>query len=113
MKSQGSDFLTSTGEADWFITNPPFSNITRWLEHSALMARKGFAYILPLHALSHRRIKLMADFGFYISKIAFFDNPKEWQIGFSMAFVIWTLEVDSTDILLMNKPTTVQTRLTD
>jgi len=74
---------------DWIITNPPFSEINRVLEYSTWSCHKGFAYILPNHGLSYRRIKMCEDRGFKICKLVSFPNPKEWNIGFSHLFVVW------------------------
>lgn len=74
---------------DWIITNPPFSEINRVLEYSTWCCRKGFAYILPNHGLSYRRIKMCEERGFKICKLVSFPNPGEWNIGFSHLFVVW------------------------
>lgn len=86
---EGTDAFACTDQWDWIITNPPFSEINRVLEYSTWSCRKGFAYILPNHGLSYRRIKMCEDRGFKICKLVSFPNPKEWNIGFSHLFVVW------------------------
>ena len=86
---EGLDAFDSLDQWDWIITNPPFSEITKVLEYSSWSCRKGFAYIMPNHGLSYRRIKFCEDRGFRIIKIVSFQNPQAWQIGFSHVFVVW------------------------
>lgn len=86
---EGLDAFSCTDQWDWIVTNPPFSDINRVLEYSTWSCRKGFAYILPNHGLSYRRIKMCEERGFKICRLISFPNPGEWNIGFSHLFVIW------------------------
>ena len=89
-KKVGSDAFRCTDTFDWIITNPPFSKLNNVMEYSTWACRKGFAYILPNHSLSYRRISMVERRGFQISRLVSFPNPKGWNIGFSHMFVIWT-----------------------
>jgi len=86
---KGKDFFKYNIKHDWIISNPPFSKITEVLKHSLKIAQKGIGYIMPSYSLSYSRIKLMNKFGFNIQKTVYFDNPKEWSIGFQMIYVIF------------------------
>jgi len=110
----GTDFYRNHESYDWIIGNPPFSNLTRWLEHSALLAEKGIAYILPGHALSYSRLKFMESFGFYLAHLHSFDNPKEWGLGYPHFFCVWLHEKDRViphGMVCLGEPTQRQTRL--
>ena len=86
----GSDFFKYNVEHDWIISNPPFSQLTKILEHTMKLSRVGFAYIMPSYSLTCSRLKLINQFDFHIEKMIFFKNPKEWILGFQMIFVIFT-----------------------
>ena len=86
----GSDFFKYNHQHDWIISNPPFSQLTKILEHTMKLSKVGFAYIMPAYSLTHSRIKMINQFDFHIEKIVFFKNPKEWLLGFQMLFVIFT-----------------------
>lgn len=58
------DFLQWKTKQSWFITNPPYSNLDQWLEHSCKFATKGFAYLLGLHNLTPRRIEMCEKYGY-------------------------------------------------
>ncbi len=85
----GTDFYKQNNQFDWIASNPPFSQLTKMLEKTAMIARKGFAYIMPSYSLTVSRIKMLHDYGFTLTKITFFENPKDWQLGFQMMFVLF------------------------
>lgn len=80
---------------DWIITNPPFSDLGKTLDWTIEVSRIGFAYILPLHSLSHNRIAWLESVGWFITGFYTFENPKKWQINFPHAFIIWTRNSNS------------------
>ena len=86
---RGVDFWSIEKRYDWLITNPPFSDLSKIFERSCGLSRKGFAYLLPLNALSYSRLEALNKFGFRIINMSIFKNPKEWGIGFQMCFVVW------------------------
>jgi hypothetical protein len=86
----GRDFFKYQIRHDWVISNPPFSQLTRVFEHTLMISKVGFAYILPAYSLSCNRIKMASDNGFYLNKLVHFENPKEWMLGFQMVFAIFT-----------------------
>ena len=92
---QGRDFFSyePTNKIDWIISNPPFSILTDVLIHSTNICSKGFAYIMPTYSLSYSRINLMSLYGFELTKIVFFQNPKSWEIGFQMCYVVFEKNV--------------------
>ena len=86
---RGSDFFKWTVPVHWVVSNPPFSQLTRWLEHTMNIATVGFAYIMPTYSLTHRRLMLIESFGFYCEKTIIIENPKSWNIGFTMAYYVF------------------------
>jgi len=80
------DFYNIEKEYDWLITNPPYSHLEKWLEHSCKIANKGFAYLLGLHNLTPRRIELCEEQGFYITSIYLCKVFKWYGIS---AFIVW------------------------
>jgi len=59
-----SDFLFYPLFVDWIITNPPYSNLDKWMLKSCSICRKGFAYLLGINNLTPKRIELANDCGF-------------------------------------------------
>jgi len=107
----GSDFYQNHEDYDWIIGNPPFSDLTKWLEHSALLAKEGIAYILPAYALNFKRIRMMEGFGFNLSQIHVFENPKEWRLGYPHFFVVWRQLEHAVRMKSIGAPQGLQTRL--
>jgi hypothetical protein len=79
------DFFNDNRKVDWYITNPPYSDLDKWLIKSS-NARKGFAYLLGINNLTAKRIEDCEKRGFYITHIHLCKVFK-W-FGMS-AFVIW------------------------
>ena len=80
------DFFKVDKAYDWGITNPPYSNLDAWLEHSTYIFDKGFAYLLGLHNITPKRIKMCEDAGFGLTKIHLCKVFKWFGIS---AFCIW------------------------
>lgn len=106
----GRDFFEYDEIYDWIISNPPFSKTNQILEETVRRSRKGFAYIFPTYQISYRRLKMLESFGFYLNKIVYFQNPKEWNIGFQMAFYIFKKK-RSDSIKLVDECNSIQLRL--
>lgn len=88
--NQGTDFYKQKeARCCVLIGNPPFSNLTKWLEHSTKLATLIIAYILPAHSLSNKRLEMMESFGWRLQSIHSFENPKEWGLGYPHFFCVW------------------------
>lgn len=70
--SKDRDFLTYNKKVDWIITNPPFSDIDKWLIKSCEICNKGFGYILGLDKLTARRMEIVNNFDFGLTTFHFF-----------------------------------------
>lgn len=79
------DFFNDNREVDWYITNPPYSDLDKWLKKSC-NAKKGFAYLLGINNLTAKRIEDCEKKGFFITKIHLCKVFK-W-FGMS-AFIVW------------------------
>lgn len=86
---KGRDFFESNEKFDFIISNPPFSKLTDVLIHSTNICKIGFGYIMPSYSLSFSRIMKMKNYGFQIRKMVYFENPKEWKLGFQMVYVVF------------------------
>lgn len=108
--AEGKDFFSNKQSYDWIISNPPFSMTTKILEFTCLYSKQGFAYLLPTYQISFNRLKNIEKFGFYLNKIVFFQNPKQWNIGFQMGFFIFSRK-RSDSIKLSEESNSIQSRL--
>lgn len=54
---------------DWCVTNPPYSKLDEWFEHSTVTCRKGFAYLLGFNNITPRRIEMCEKSGFGLTKV--------------------------------------------
>jgi hypothetical protein len=75
---KGSDFYeVKPNSVDWLVTNPPYSHLTKWLEQSCEVSRRGFGYLFGWANLTAPRIELCNQHGFYLSKIMMM-KVQEW-----------------------------------
>lgn len=58
------NFLEFDWQVDYIITNPPYSDLDRWLEHSFKIARIGVCLLLGLHNITPKRLELANEAGF-------------------------------------------------
>uniref|UniRef100_A0A6H1ZK94 Putative methyltransferase n=1 Tax=viral metagenome TaxID=1070528 RepID=A0A6H1ZK94_9ZZZZ len=85
-KQSTKDFFNWKTKQHWFITNPPYSDLDKWLEHTCKYSIKGFAYLLGLHNLTPRRIEMCEKQGFKITQIHLCKVFKWFGIS---AFIVW------------------------
>ena len=95
---EGKDFYKFNEKIDWIISNPPYSDLDKWLKHSFKLARKGVAYLLGINNLTARRLELANHYGFGLTKMSMFKVFKWW--GMSL-FVVW--EKGKKDIIKYNR----------
>ena len=79
------DFFEYNEKVDWIISNPPFSMLTKVLEHTVKITTKGFGYILPAYALSQKRLRILKENNFAVTGISYFYVTK-W-FGFPVIFI--------------------------
>ena len=75
---RGRDFFEWNNKVDWVgPTNPPYSKITKVLEHSCKIATKGIALLIGIINIGPNRIKMLEDNGFGITHFHIC-NVKGW-----------------------------------
>lgn len=89
--TQGKDFYQTNlvGMWDMIMGNPPFSNLTKWLEKTVSLEPKVIAYLLPSTALSYKRLANMEGRGYRMGVIKVIENPREWNLGYPHFLCIW------------------------
>lgn len=84
--AEGDDFYEHTERWDWLISNPPYSHLDTWLEHSAKVAAKGFAYLLGWNNLTARRLETLEGYDFGLTGLTMFKVFKWYGMS---AFCVW------------------------
>lgn len=81
---KGIDFFDYTKAVEWIITNPPFEELTRWLEKAFSIAN-NVVFLMPLSKLysSVPRMELVRNYG-GIKTILYFGSGR--SIGFDIGF---------------------------
>lgn len=87
---KGSDFFDFKDRVDWVITNPPWSQARKFLQHSMSVA-DNIAFLITInHFLALKaRFRDMKEKGFWVSEVLLCDTPKEFpQSGFQLGVVV-------------------------
>lgn len=82
--AEGRNFFDYEKQVDWIISNPPYSILDEWLEHSYKIA-KNIVYLLPLSKLfnSSRRMQMICNKG-GIKEILFVTAGR--RLGFTFGY---------------------------
>jgi len=82
---EGKDFFDFNEKVDWIITNPPWSKIFDFLNHSLDLA-DNIVFLLTInHLWTKKRLRTILEKGFGIKEIFIFNVPKELN---SSGFVV-------------------------
>ena len=84
----GRDFFQYDQHVDWIISNPPFSKMTKVLNHCAKICRKGFGLIMSCFHMQPSRFNDLKDKGFIPTKLHLF-KCRSWN-GFPCCFIVFT-----------------------
>jgi hypothetical protein len=88
--TDGRDFLDHTGQAEWIITNPPWSILRKFLNKAFSVANNVVLLVPVYHAFTSARYRDMLKAGFGIKEICFVDPPKNFPVmGFMLAAIHW------------------------
>ena len=84
----GRDFFDYTHKCDWIITNPPWSLMRQFLQHSMTISDNIVFLTSINHYTTKARLRDMREAGFNIKEFYCFDTPKCFpQSGFQLAAV--------------------------
>jgi type I restriction-modification system DNA methylase subunit len=67
--TDGVDFFECTASVDVVISNPPYSLIDKWLEHTLKLKPNLINYLIGINNLTARRIELMERAGYILTKL--------------------------------------------
>ena len=86
--SEGKNFFDFNDKVDWIITNPPWSQIRKFLQHS-LEISKNVCFLFTInHLWTKARIRDIKEAGFGIKEIVIFDTPDNFPpLGFQVGMV--------------------------
>jgi hypothetical protein len=87
--TEGCDFFDYDKKVDWIITNPPYSILSDFLEHSLSVADNIVLLVLGNAMMFKKRIRLVKEAGFGFKEFVFVDTPPPpWpQFGIQLAVV--------------------------
>lgn len=85
---EGKDFFDFNEKVDWIITNPPWSQIRKFLQHSLKLADNICFLFTINHLWTKARLRDIKQAGFGIKEICLFDAPRELNnSGFACGMV--------------------------
>ena len=100
---QDRDFFKWADPVDWIITNPPWSQIRRFLQHGMTLADQIVFLLTINHLWTKARVRDVREAGFAIREIVLVDMPSSFpQSGFQLGAVRlsrgWTGPIALTDL---------------
>lgn len=85
---EGRDFYEWTTKVDWIITNPPWSQVRRFLRQAMLVADHVVFLLTVNHVWTKARVRDIRDAGFGVREIVLVDMPRTFpQSGFQLGAV--------------------------
>lgn len=86
--SRAKDFYSYEKKVKWCITNPPWSQFRRFLNH-AMSISTNVVFLAPVnHFFTKARLRDMRENGFEFKEILYCDTPKNFpQTGFALGAV--------------------------
>lgn len=86
--ADGKDFFNYNTKVDYIFTNPPWSKIRPFLQHSMEIADDIYFLFTINHLWTKARLRDIKHYGFGIAEICIFDTPKSFpQSGFQVGMV--------------------------
>jgi len=85
---RGRDFFDWTERVDWIITNPPWSQVRRFLQH-AMKVADNIVFLMTInHVWTKARLRDIHTAGFGIKEILLVDMPRSFpQSGFQLGAI--------------------------
>ena len=84
--NENKDFFNFNENIDSIYGNPPYSLLTKWLEHSFKICNKKIKYIIGMYSLTPVRLTLAEKYGFYITEIILTQVPTWFQRSYIITF---------------------------
>lgn len=86
--TKGRDFFDYHKKVDYIFTNPPWSKIRLFLQHSMELTNEIYFLFTINHLWTKARLRDIKQAGFGIKEICIFETPKEFpQSGFQLGMV--------------------------
>jgi len=86
--TDGRNFYEYNNRVDYIFTNPPWSQIRKFLQHSYTITDNVYILCTVNHLWTKSRLRDMKKAGFGIKEICIFDTPKEFpQSGFQCGMI--------------------------
>jgi len=86
--SKGRDFFNWGAKANWIITNPPWSQIRQFLQHSMVLADEIVFLMTVNHCWTKARVRDVKQHGFGIKEICLVEFPPEFpSSGFQLGAI--------------------------
>ena len=86
--SEGKNFFDFNDKVDWTITNPPWSQIRKFLQHSMEISKNVCFLFTINHLWTKARIRDIKEAGFGIKEIVIFDTPDNFPpLGFQVGMI--------------------------
>lgn len=83
---KGTDFFEFNTPVDLIYGNPPYSILTKWLEHSFKTATKKIKYIIGMYSLTPVRLELANKYGWSVSSLILTQVPTWFQRSYIVTF---------------------------
>jgi hypothetical protein len=82
---EGKDFFDYNTKVDWIITNPPYSKMRSFIQHSMIISDNIVFLTTINHLWLKARLRDISNAGFGIKEILLFNTPKSFpQSGFQI-----------------------------
>lgn len=86
--TEGKDFFEYNNKVDYIFTNPPWSQIRKFLKHSYEIADDIYMLFTINHLWTKARLRDMKDASFGIKEICTFSTPKSFPTsGFQVGMI--------------------------
>ncbi len=85
---EGRDFFERGELCDWIVTNPPWSQVRRFLQHGMRLAENVVFLMTVNHCWTRARVRDVREAGFGIQEICLLDYPRSFpQTGFQLGAI--------------------------
>ena len=76
---EGKDFFEYNSKVDTIIGNPPYSILSKWLDHSYTIAQKKIIYVIGMYSLTPIRLERASNKGFNLTHLILTKIPSWFQ----------------------------------